>query len=102
MSGCYWVKRGLVNKHFRKFSSIDPALIRNKSTLFYTEQKTFNLIHLKGALEDMPNLVMLSAFVVEKQFIGAGRSIKVKSLIKLSGYTMKEGSKIMGDEIVKT
>ena len=57
---------------------------------------------LEGRFESYIQLSGADCFGSDNQFRGAGKSIRVKSIMNFSEYTMKEGSNIMGDELVKT
>ena len=57
---------------------------------------------LERHFESFIQLSGANCFGGDKQFRAVGKSITVKSIMTFSGYTMKEGSNIMGDEIVKT
>ena len=101
MRECYRVKADLVNKHF-------PLVIR---LLIHHILETKGLDYiLTGNIHSDPigkrfgrytHLSGASYFCSEKHFLYAEKSIRVKSLIKFSGYTMKEVSNIMGNDSIE-
>ena len=60
-----------------------------------------NQIHFEKRFGSYPQLSSANYFGSEKQLLDAEKSLRVKSLIRFSGYTMKEVSNIMANDSVE-
>ena len=106
MRGCCRVKGDLVNKHFplviKMFSSIWIQHLFETKGLDYILTENIQSDPLEKRFGRYLQLIVATYFSSEKQTLDAEKSIRVKSLITFSWYTMKEVSNIMRIDSVKS